>query len=67
MDDALDSDGLLSAHRELQRRVSMLVPLLLRGKSLHCVLAAESDDKGQLHSLQKVHSSEALAPRAGNR
>jgi hypothetical protein len=65
--DALDRDGLLSADRDLQRCVSLLVPLLLRDEGVHRLLAPQSDDEGLLDPLQKVHSSKADATRAGNR
>lgn len=67
MDDALGGVFVLRHARDIQRCFSVVVSLLLRGQSVHRVLAVESDDEGLVDSVQEIHSSEALAARAGDR
>lgn len=67
MDDALGGVFVLRYARDIQRCFSVVVPLLLRGQSVHRFLAVKPDDERILDPLQEVYSSEAHQTREGNR
>lgn len=65
MDDVLDSVRFIHVHGDVHGRLSVMVPVLLRGEDSPGAMAAVAGDQGLLNTVQEVRASSALQAGTG--